>query len=911
LTRGSPPGLLDPVRLSERLARAAQGRGLSIAATAYGATFVLWLLFGGGSENIRSLVANLGYLPIGGVAGLMAWRISRMADLPRRQQMAWGFLALGCALTWVADAWWALDENVRGLDPAESWANVPYLLYYVAILAGLLLLPEALRNRRDAVKFTLDAATVMVGGGMAVWYFVLSPGGADSSQSRFASIVSLCYPLADMLLLLGVAGVLMRCPRGPRRHPLVMLAAAMAAMMVADVVWANLSSSGDFEAGQIQDIPYMAQYVLFTMAVAEERRRLKRHGGDDPDPAVGGVAGLPYVAVVTGYTLMLVVSWEQMTPELMPLVAASVILTVLVLVRQIVAVRENIRLQSERTVLATEKRFRSLIQHASDIVSIVDTHWTITFVSPSAVKTLGYQVSSLVGKSILDFVHDLDVADATARLRELLIDPQHVITGRWRLRRHDGTWIQTDSICTNLVGDPDIGGLVITTRDVSDRVLLENQLVHQAFHDPLTGLANRALFHDRVQHALDRRHDVSDALAVLFIDLDQFKAVNDGFGHAFGDDLLKVAAKRLVACLRPSDTAARLGGDEFAVLIDDVGRAEDIVALAGRIAAAFLDPFKLSGREVVTSASVGVAFGESAVSAEEWLRNADLAMYLAKGRGGAQTAMYDPAMYATALNRLELQNDLRHALERGELSLVYQPIHMLESRVLVGAEALLRWTHPSRGPVPPSVFVPIAEETGLIVPIGRWVIREACAAAAGWQRLGHRPPLRISVNLSSRQIPEASLVEDVTAALRDAALPAKNLVLELTESVLLQHTDQALSVMNQLKAQGIRLAIDDFGTGYSSLSYLQRLPIDILKIDRAFVERIEEDKDAAAVTRAIIALGETMSLRIVAEGIENASQAEHLRKLGCHLGQGYFYGRPMAAAELEAYASKGHLINAA
>ncbi|NOT43848.1 MAG: EAL domain-containing protein, partial [Acidobacteria bacterium] len=412
-------------------------------------------------------------------------------------------------------------------------------------------------------------------------------------------------------------------------------------------------------------------------------------------------------------------------------------------------------------------------------------------------------------------------------------------------------------------------------------------------------------FQDRVHRRPSACQRVVDALGVLFVDLDHFKTVNDSLGHAVGDGLLRAAASRLASCLRDFDTVARLGGDEFAVLIDDPESGESIASVAERIASAFQEPFALDEREVMASASIGVALAEQGDTAEDLLRNADLAMYLAKGRGRGQSAIFEPEMHEAMLTRLELQADLRHALERGELTVHYQPIHALDTQRLIGVEALLRWQHPTRGPVSPAVFVPIAEDTGLIVGIGRWVLQQACLDLRQWQNdLGPQAPERVSVNVSGRQLPDPQLFDLVQAALAVADLPPGALVLELTESILMKHTDQTLSVMHRLRALGVRIAIDDFGTGYSSLSYLQRLPVDILKIDRAFVERLETDGSASALVRAIVGLGHSLSLHTVAEGIETVRQAELLRGLGCEQGQGYLFGKPMSTSDLTHFARR-------
>ena len=427
----------------------------------------------------------------------------------------------------------------------------------------------------------------------------------------------------------------------------------------------------------------------------------------------------------------------------------------------------------------------------------------------------------------------------------------------------------------------------------------EERLAHQAFHDPLTDLANRALFLDRVGHALARCARQGAPLAVLFIDLDDFKKINDSMGHPAGDRLLVVASERLSVCVRGSDTVARLGGDEFAVLVEDATSPSEVLAIAERVAAALRAPFHIGGTEVFVSASIGIAPASPGDTADELLRNADVAMYFAKTRGKSATAVFEPWMQAAARERLELEADMRRGIDRREFVLHYQPIVRLDSGRITGVEALVRWHHPERGLVPPGSFIPLAEETGLIVPLGGWVLEEACRQVREWQAAqpAGEPPLKVTVNVSSRQLQEPGIVSMVRTALERTQLPAQTLVLELTESVLMQHTAITLTRLEELKSLGLSLAIDDFGTGYSSLGYLQRFPIDILKIDKAFVDAVGGETDAA-LARAVIALGDTLGLQTVAEGIEAPAQVAGLRQLGCELGQGFHFARPLPADAL-------------
>jgi len=443
--------------------------------------------------------------------------------------------------------------------------------------------------------------------------------------------------------------------------------------------------------------------------------------------------------------------------------------------------------------------------------------------------------------------------------------------------------------------------LMITIAQQASLALTDARIVsdmmYQALHDPLTGMPNRTLFGDRLAHALQRTERTSFEAAVLFVDLDRFKPVNDSLGHAAGDEVLRIVAERISSCLRESDTAARLGGDEFAVLLEELTASDEAITSAQRIIDAVSAPIVIDGRDVFVGASVGIATGRR--GAEDLLRKADLAMYRAKADGKGRFKLFDPSMQGEALARLELEVELRHAIDRGELELFYQPIVELPGGVLHGVEALLQWRHPERGLVSPAAFLPVAEETGLIVEIGRWKLDAACRQLAAWRKAGAPRGLKMNVNLSIRQLEDSGLYDAVAAAVAGSGIEHGTLVLEITESVLLQDTDVTIERLRALRGLGVRLAVDDFGVGYSSLRYLNRFPIDVLKMASPFVERLEPGSERRSLAQTIMSLGSNLGLQVIAEGIERPEQIDALVTLGCELGQGVHFGGPVPPAELE------------
>jgi diguanylate cyclase (GGDEF)-like protein/PAS domain S-box-containing protein len=556
---------------------------------------------------------------------------------------------------------------------------------------------------------------------------------------------------------------------------------------------------------------------------------------------------------------------------------------------------------TERTALReSEERFRALTEQSTDIIFIADPSGQIKYASPSVHTVLAVHGDSLVGTNMIDRVHPDDFA------KTMSTGPRSVAYGQnpiveFRLRHADGRWLYFECVVRNLIQHKNIGGIVYNARDITERKHAQEQLLFNATHDVLTGLPDRALFLGRLQSIVDRmkRHP-HEAAAVLFVDIDDFKVVNDCYGHAIGDALIKEVSNRLRACLRSDGTIARMGGDEFSVLVEDVTDPSDAIRVAERIQSSFERPFLLEGLEVFKSMSIGIALTSPETSAEAVLQNADIAMYRAKSQGKARSELFDRTMHEQVMSRLLLEAQLRYALQNEELTLHYQPIVAVDTRAVEGFEALLRWQASGSNSVPPSTFVPVAEQCGLIVPISVWVLKKACLEAASWrQRYPADTALYVSINISSKHFSHAGFIGHVKDALEESAVDPQCITIELTESLAMNDVAATFQTMSQLRTLGVKLSIDDFGTGYSSLSYLRRFPVDTLKIDQSFVKTM--DAENYAIVKTIIGLARNLELKVVAEGVETPNQHQLLALAGCGSAQGYLFAEPMPAKSVGAF----------
>ena len=784
----------------------------------------------------------------------------------------------------------------RLLDGMQAAFTAGQLL----LLIGLAAFSRSPAGREARKRYLLDLAVIAVSGVLVFWAAAESP----LAPSRLRPLpFSVMYATLELLILFTLVTQLLRVP--PRHRAfggLLLMAAGMGVLVVTHSWGAHQPVGIALRGGLAHERAILgALLMLAGLLYLAGLRGAPVPLSEEPALRPNGSGLVSFGALSAGYALLAMVALRSQSPLITTLTVGAAFLTFMVLVRQLAAMRDTLHHERAEARREAENRFRSLVANASDVIIVLSRDGVVVYASPSTQRLFGVPPEQLLGEPLERLLHPDEAPAVRSFLEDLLSRPWGSATRTWRLNRRDGAWAWGETTATNLLADQAVGGIVLNTHDVSERRELEQRLSHQAMHDGLTGLPNRVLLRSRLEQVLRQAPRAGIGPTLLFLDLDGFKNVNDTLGHAQGDALLVAAATRLREAVPGADVIARLGGDEFAALLAAPTDRLVVLDAAQRVTNAFKAPFRVFGREVPGSASVGVAIAGPADTAGDVLRHADIAMYLAKANGRARYEVFEQRMLEAVVGRLGLQADLRHALAQdgtGGFFLDYQPIVELATGRPVGLEALLRWEHPDQGRVTPAVFIPLAEETGLIVPLGRRALQLACQDAAQW--VAEHASLHVTVNLSARQIPDPGLVEEVASSLAASGLPPAALVLELTESAIMQQPERSASVLRELRALGVQLAIDDFGTGYSSLSYLQQLPATTLKIDRSFLEGLG-GKDGRTLIRGIVGLANGLSLTTVAEGIETAEQAALVRQLGCMCGQGLFFAPPLPVNEVAAW----------
>jgi diguanylate cyclase (GGDEF)-like protein/PAS domain S-box-containing protein len=978
---------------SQRSGLAAWGWMLFLAA---GAAITALYLFVKPFAGSGPVINVLGLAPV--VAIAVGVRLHRP-----EARLAWSWVAIGFVLFWLGDVYTYTYPIVLHREvPFPSLGDASYLAVYPALIAGVLILQRR-RSRRTDRGSAIDAAILTVGLALPSWVWLIAPYVHDHSLSTAGRLVSVAYPLADVLLL--AVAVRLALNGGQRRLAFHLMSASIICLLVTDFVYGLMLLQGTYDHQLWLDVGWIGFYLLWGAAalhpsMAEIDQPAAQSGGVLTRFRLGLLAGASLIAPTIG----IVDDLNAGDYDFAVVRAASIVLFGLVVSRMAGLMRQQERsLERERMLSAAgadlvaatsreeidevalaaahsmagadlvtplrkepghtpdvhgallaaatgdqvaepvraslralaalvalaieraalteevhrrrgEARFGSLVRHASDLITVIGRDGVITYQSPSIERLLGYDAETMTGRRFEELLAPSD----GDRVREMLVDvaalareqPEVV---QCTLVHSDGTPHQFELNCTNLLGDEHVGGIVLNCRDISERKAFEEQLTHQAFHDPVTGLANRALFAERVRHAIARTRREHQSVAVVFLDLDDFKTINDSLGHAAGDEVLVEVAKRLATSVRATDTAARFGGDEFALLLEDIEGVQEAADTADRVLETLALPLRVAHKELSLRCSIGISVVSdvSPAGAEELIRDADAAMYRAKRDGKGSYRLFEPEMHEGVLARLELRTDLQRAIATEQLALHYQPVVRIQDGSISGVEALLRWQHPERGMIPPDQFIPLAEETGLIVPIGRWVLREGCRHARRMRdTLPGGDALTMSINLSVKQLQHSDVIADVHDAVEEAGIDPSALTLEITETVLMADTDLAVTRLRELKALGVNLALDDFGTGYSSLSYLSRFPVDILKMDRSFLTG-GATPEMSELASAVLALGTTLNLDVVAEGIEQPEQWTSLRDLGCEFGQGFFFARPMdAEAALEHLAAAKKLADA-
>ena len=875
-----------------------------VSALAASALFTLvigaWLIFSWGGVKRTEQIDDISQFVIAFLAAaacaFAAWRLTG------RRRLAWGLIGASAFCWGLGEVVWSYYELLKGQQvPFPSFADLGYLLAVPLAIAGVLFFPLASRAS-SLIRTVLDG--LVIAGSLLIvsWATVLGTVYRAGTGGALSQIISLAYPAGDVVIGTMILILATRAPASTRL-PLILLGGGLFANLLADSAFAYLTTTNRYGPGNPVDIGWVAGYLLVAIAALRASAEPAPRARDDAIPGRFAMV-LPYIPVTAG-ALTAGIERHLLGRVHNIIFFTFVLVVVLVVVRQFLMLADNQaltrQLQSNTAALRQrEEHFRSLVHNSSDVITLIDSDGTIRYTSGSIERIFGYGGGRLIGTHFGDLVHTDDRTQVLRRIEEAINIEGPPISIECRLQREDGSFCSSEVTITNLLKWPAVEGLVLNTRDVTERKVLEEKLTHQAFHDSLTNLPNRAAFRVVLDHALSGTEQ--RRIAVLFLDLDDFKAVNDTLGHEAGDQLLQAVAKRIEATLRPGDSVARLGGDEFAVLLKNMEDETIAARVADRITRQLSTSFAIDGRELFIHASIGIAglvSGQEA--AEDLLKNADVAMYIAKARGKARYVEYEASLHRAAVDRMQLEKEMQEALAHQEFVLHYQPVVMLETGAVHSVEALVRWNHPRRGLLYPGEFISLAEQTGMIAELGRWVLQQAARDARRWQvRYPSSPPVMVSVNVSGHQLNGSGILADVSAAVDAAGLDPQALILELTESVLMEGTADIAQTLQELRARGVRLALDDFGTGYSSLGHLRDFPVDILKLDRSFVSGLGSGLVDGAILRAVIGLGNTLGLLTIGEGIERPEQLAALNAMGCHAGQGYHLSRPLPVDQMDA-----------
>ncbi len=830
---------------------------------------------GAAAETLRVLA------PAIGVGAIL---IGVAANEPRRSG-GWSMFVVA----FVMEAIGALIWSTRHFAGDVTYPSVIELFRAVAalfLLAGVVRMSRDDQGESDAFG-TIETAIVAIASGVGVWLLVIEPYVSERSLAFGQKAWAILIPLIGALSL--AVGVRFAAQSRFRERSPRLIAIGLGVTVLADALRSFFElreryGPGGFVAALTILAPLLLAAAALDESMAPRNRPVVEAAG------FGRVVGLS-VAALTPLTVLFALTVTDLGSRMTRVVAAvSAMIVVVLALARMWGLVATVRALTERR---GQDRLAAMVEHSSDVVMLVDDDGDIRYASPGLTSTLGHRASDWISRPMIDLVVNDDRAAAEQQLQNLIgLGSGGTVKFEASLVRVDGQRRRMEATIANLIGGEAVDGIVATFRDVTEQRDLENQLSHRAFHDELTGLANRALFLDRMDHALRITRLDTDPVVVLFVDLDDFKSVNDALGHAVGDQLLRHIAGRIKTTAGSGDTPARLGGDEFAILLEDRGGVERALHMAESLLDLLREPVSLGGYDLTVLASVGVAVAAQGMSTSSLLRDADIAMYEAKRAGKGQIKIFDPAMRLSATTHLEYRSDLANAINTGQLRLIFQPQVDLRTGEVIGAEALVRWRHPERGDVNPTEFIPIAERSGLINGIGEWIIDESVRIAKTWQRSG---PRAMSVNVSAVQLRNPSFVAQVSAALRRYDLDPRQLTLEITETVLVDEIEAASGVLADLRGLGVRIAIDDFGTGYCSLSYLQRFPVDVVKIDKQFVDELGGDPRSSSLAQMILQMTSSLEVLSVAEGIERPEQLVVLRRMGCDVGQGFLLSRPLEA----------------